>query len=127
MNALWFSRHQPSAEQLGEIATKGFTLVDVESGVALGARSIESGDDCRAIVESLLALKAKHSAKAVFGVFPTPILGWAFRDAEQAILLGDWSRSPISLWAAWNVTRTPEGGKPTFCHKTWQTVGVLTA
>lgn len=49
--AVWFSRHEPTAEQLAEIGRRGYELVDVPAGMKLGGMAINSHDDL-AVVET---------------------------------------------------------------------------
>ena len=44
---------------------------------------------------------------------------------DLAIRLGDYAGTELSCYAAWNVQRSTEGGKPTFEHRRWCFVGVL--
>lgn len=125
MNALWFSRHAPTEEQLAEISAKGFSLCALEEGTALGAVAIdENGPD---VVGALRALAVWVNARAVFGVFPTPILGAAFALVRPCLDVEHYvTRETVALYAAHNVSRTPEGAtRPTFAHKEWVQVGVL--
>ncbi len=125
--ALWFSRHSPTPEQIGEITSRGFALTkeSVEAGLALGSRSIETDEDLCSVLSSLRALAWADDAQAIFGVFPTPVLGSLHNTSYSAVLAGDYSPRDIPCFAAWNVSRTPEGGRPTFTHKQWVLVGLI--
>ena len=129
-HALWFSRHAPTPEQLEEISAKGFSLCALEEGAALGSIAID--ENLFEVVESLSNLALRETAKAIFGVFPTPVLGYAFQSVKpftEAFFQGPngfTEAGAILLFAAHNVSRTPEGAtKPTFSHKEWVQVGVL--
>jgi hypothetical protein len=101
----------------------GWQIVGISEGMALGAVNID--DNAEAVAESIRALAREHGATAVFGVFPTPILALGNQVALAAILDGFLAEGALSLSASHNVSRTPEGGKPTFCHKAWHPVGWL--
>jgi hypothetical protein len=109
--AIWFSRHQPSPSQLEEISL-GYQLADLEEGMALGGRSLDSHADVARVLRDLQTLIERHEASAVFGVFPTPLLG-EFVDCQEG----------TPFFASWNVNRAPEGQKPQFTHKKWVLIG----
>lgn len=121
MNALWFSRHAPTSAQLEEISAKGFTLCAFEEGTALGSIAIDG--NLGEVIDALCDLVQRENAAAVFGVFPTPVLGYAFTMAK---IYPEDVRKAVPLFASHNVSRTPEGAaRPTFAHKAWVQVGVL--
>jgi hypothetical protein len=136
----------------------GWQIVGIPEGMALGAINID--DNAADVAESIRALAREHGARehgarAVFGVFPTPLLalgaavvagvsipfiqrrakagfpplparwhkGWQGKEttAPQKVDLA----VCMPLFASHNVSRTPEGGKPTFYHKAWHTVSWL--
>jgi len=123
MNALWFSRHQPTAAQVAEIEARGYTLVAIEEGMRLGAIPINSTEQVQLVWQDLVALaRAGYSAHAVFGVFPVPLAAtWLKAGTVQACD----GLQPIPTYGAWNVQRSTEGGRPTFCHKEWMHVGFM--
>lgn len=117
-NAIWFSRHKPTAEQLREIEAIPYQLVGIEEGMALGARALTSDEDVKAVMDGIAQQLVAHKAEAIFGVFPTPILAWWDEGAEQARYMES-SVPRYPCFAAWNVQRSEEGKPPTFCHKKW--------
>ena len=124
--AVWFSRHHPTVAQIKEIEALGFSLVEVETGMSLGGMSLEGDAGVEACVAGIRELAHRHGAGAVFGVYPTPVMAIAFQKALESVERGDIvPNALLTLFAAWNVTRSIEGGKPTFCHKKWQEIGVL--
>lgn len=117
-NAIWFSRHKPTAEQLQEIAAGPYQLVGIEEGMALGAKVLASEADVTAVMDGIAKNLEAFEAEAVFGVFPTPILAqWDLR-AEQAHFMG-YNVPWYPCFASWNVQRSEEGKPPTFSHKQW--------
>jgi hypothetical protein len=119
--AIWFSRHMPTAAQMSEIAHRGLDLVGVEEGMDLGAQSLETEEDVVRCVQRIREVAAWYGASEVFGVFPTPILSEGMCKRQTC---PDDSNC-LALFAAWNVMRSVDGGKPTFSHKEWQWVGIL--
>lgn len=119
--AVWFSRHQPTADQIEDALSLGFAIEAIEMGIALGSRDIQTMEDLGEVLSELRALVDKTGAEAVFGVFPAPVASSLYM--ELCSFRPESRRVP--LYAAWNVSRTPEGGKPTFQHKCWMEVGQL--
>ena len=126
MNAVWFSRHNPTPAQLEEISSKGYALGEIApEGARLGEVSIDSPEEAEAIASALLAECRAKGAVAVFGVFPTPILALSFDLLREAVGRGDFFPGTVTLFAAHNVQRSQEGGRPTFTHAGWKPVGIL--
>lgn len=123
--AIWFSRHTPTAEQLNEIADMGLNLVCINEGVALGSVNLNTAEDSRSAIAQLIELYTRENARAIFGVFPTPILAAMYDTAEMAVLRGDWRGRDVICFASWNVQRSADGGKPTFHHKQFSVIGRL--
>ena len=122
--ALWFSRHAPSAAQLAEIAAMGYELAAQEDGIRLGARTLADDGDLNAVLSALLGLASTHGAEACFGVFAAPVQECLHRTANDAVQAGEWGK-PLPCYAAWNVQRSTDGGKPTFEHRRFCCVGAL--
>jgi hypothetical protein len=69
-------------------------------------------------------LASEHEAEAVFGVFAAPVQECLHRTANDAVVAGEWGRV-LTCYAAWNVQRSVDGGKPTFEHRRFCCVGAL--
>ena len=123
--AIWFSRHAPSAAQLAEIAAMGYEISAQDVGLRLGSRNLADGYDVHAVLLALLGLAAEHGAEACFGVFAAPMQECLHRTANDAVQAGAWGRV-LTCYAAWNVQRSQDGGKPTFAHRRFCCVGALT-
>jgi hypothetical protein len=123
--AIWFSRHQPTAGQLDDASCMGFEISVTTEMTALASLSIETDADVDRIDN---ALQDAHCA--VFGVFAAP-LQERLTACAQAEVLDTAENQPDerAIWSpcfsAWNLTRTPEGGKPTFTHHKWVLVGKI--
>ena len=122
-NVIWFSRHQPSAEQLAEIASMGWQIAAIEDGIRLGAMNIQDDGDVLAVGSALLALVAEADAVAIIGVWTAPMQEALARTAQDSVRLGEWRGLPC--YAAWNISRPVEGGKPVFEHRRFCCVGRL--
>jgi len=129
--SIWFSRHQPTADQIADASAMGFEIVAIEPGKALGAVDIRNNGDVKAVVSGVLAQVAEHKAAAIFGVPSAPILAQFARTAADAVQRGvlapvdGQENGDVPFFAAWNVSRSVEGGKPTFAHQSWCLVGHL--
>lgn len=129
--AVWFSRHQPTADQIADAERLGYTITAIETGKTLGAVDIRDNGDVKAVVSGVLAQVAEHKAAAIFGVPAAPILAQFARTAADAVQRGAFvapdgqENGDVPFFAAWNVQRASEGGKPTFEHRQWVLVGHL--
>lgn len=129
--AIWFSRHQPTGDQIADASAMGFEIVAIEAGRVLGAVDIRDNGDVTAVVSGVLAQVAEHKAAAIFGVPSAPILAQLARTAADAVQRGALApvdgqeNGDVPVFAAWNVSRSVEGGKPTFAHRSWALVGHL--
>lgn len=116
--AVWFSRHAPTTAQLADVRLLGHHLVDVETGMDLGQMAVNSFADRDAMMGALLNYVVRNGAQAIFGVAPTPILNAMHREVLA-------SRRTVPFYAAWNVARSADGGKPTFEHFLFEEVGAF--
>lgn len=123
--ALWFSRHAPSAAQVQEIAAMGYEIAAQDDGLRLGAMNLADDGDLNAVLSAVLGLAAEHGAEACFGVFAAPVQECLHRTANDAVQAGEWPKA-LTCYAAWNVQRSTDGGKPTFAHLRFCCVGALT-
>ncbi len=101
--AIWFSRHQPTAEQVSDAEWFGYEITGISEGILAGSKNMADNPDVWAAIEFC-------RGKTVFGVFPSPLRAAWFAAPSQ---------SPASAFEAWNVSRSVEGGKTTFEHKNW--------
>ena len=122
--AVWFSRHAPSAAQLAEIAAMGFEIAGLADGPRLGSMTLADDGDLNAVLTAVLGLAAEHGAEACYGVFAAPVQECLHRTADDAVQTGEWGK-PLTCYAAWNIQRSQDGGKPTFEHLRFCCVGAL--
>lgn len=120
-NVIWFSRHQPTDAQLAEIAGMGWQIADLEAGLRLGSMNLLDDGDVLAVGSDLLDLVADHAAVAIIGVWTAPMQEALARTAQDSVRLGEWRGVPC--YAAWNISRPVEGGKPVFEHRRLCCVG----
>ncbi len=122
MTAIWFSRHPATATQVAEIQGMGFELDSDPKWMELASRQLQTEADVSAVVAELEAFSAgagPRDARAIFGVFAAPIQA-ACNKAEP-----DDGTVLTPCYSAWNVTRTVEGGKPTFEHRKFCRTGQI--
>ena len=123
-NAIWFSRHNPTDEQVADLAATGIALERIPEGIALGSTTL-TDENSEAVIRQLVTLAKASGARRVYGVFSTHIMAKAFDLAMRCVANGDCYPGLITLFAAYNAARTPEGGVATFQHGGWKAVGVL--
>jgi hypothetical protein len=109
---------------LAEVAAMGYAIAAQDDGLRLGAMNLADDGDLNAVLSAVLALAAEHDAEAVFGVFAAPVQECLHRTANDAVQAGEWG-TPLACYAAWNVQRSQDGGKPTFEHRRFCCVGAL--
>jgi hypothetical protein len=119
IDVVWFSRHAPSKEQLADLAATGHQIVGLAEGMALGAMSVNDQKDLDELSRQLVGLISKYGAQALYGVFATPMQAKLVENAVGRSGYG------VSCFAAWNTSRSEEGGKPTFAHKAFLWVGIF--
>ena len=122
--AIWFSRHAPTEAQVAEIAAMGYEIAALDDGLRLGAMNMTDDGDLSAVLSALLALATEHGAEACFGVFAAPVQECLHRTANDAVQAGEWGPG-LRCYAAWNVQRSADGGRPTFEHRRFCCVGAL--
>lgn len=108
--AIWFSRHALTEEQAEEIAAAGYEVISDAKVSEMAKQNITSEEEVMNIVDSFMELR-NHGVNRIYGVFPP-----ALRSALLA-WTGMFGGNTVELWEAWNITRSPDGGKPTFEHK----------
>ena len=108
--AVWFSRHSITAEQAEEIASAGYEIFEDAKIAAFAAMNITSDEEITEVIKYMQLLK-NSGVQRFYGVFPavlrSALLAWT----------GMFGGNTLELWEAWNITRSPDGGKPTFEHK----------
>lgn len=124
--AIWFSRHAPTEAQIAELEERGYQIAALDKGMALGAMSMDDDGDVYAVGQALLGLCTETGSVLVAGVFAAPMQEVLYRAAEIAVQAGDWG-DVVPCLAAWNVMRSPDGGKPTFEHRRFVQVGALSS
>jgi len=128
--AIWFSRHQASTEQIVDAARMGYSLTVTPEGTSLGTLDLRDTGDVLACVSGLLGHCADTGAVAIFGVFAAPILAQLARTSADIRQRGECVEPEDGMgdypcFAAWNIMRSVEGGKPTFEHSQWLEIGRL--
>ena len=113
--AIWFSRHQPTAKQLAEIAKLGFELVQTNELTRMAGKSLKTQQQVADLL-SVFYHWRNSGTSAVFGVFATPVQSLLYLYEGSGLV-------QLKFYSAWNVKRTPPGGKPTFQHKKFVLVG----
>ena len=122
--AVWFSRHSPTDDQVAGLAATGIALERIPEGIALGSATL-TDENCKETIRQLVTLAKSCGARRIYGVFSTHIMAESFDLAMRCVANGDCYPGLITLFAAHNAARTPEGGAATFQHAGWKAVGVL--
>lgn len=118
-NIIRFSRHQPTTDQLAECERRGWNVAGLDEGVRLGAMNLLDDGDVHAVTTALLTLADEHNAAAIIGVWAAPMLEKLSQWTSESLY------KDIPCYAAWNISRPAEGGKPVFEHRRLCFVGRL--
>lgn len=109
--AVWFSRHSMTAEQAEEIAAAGYEIHNDAKIAEFAGMNLASDEEVMEIIKYMMLLRDRYAVNRFYGVFPpalrSSLLAWT----------GMFGGNTLELWEAWNVQRSPDGGKPTFEHK----------
>lgn len=109
--AVWFSRHAITSEQAEEIASAGYEIYKDSFVARMATANMTSDEEVMEVIMYMQLLKDRAGIRRFYGVFPP-----ALRSALLA-WTGKFGGNTIELWEAWNIQRSPDGGKPTFEHK----------
>lgn len=71
----------------------------------------------------LVDLVGRERAERIYGVFSAPIQEKLLDTHFAAVHRGDFTGTEVPCFSAWNVSRTVDGGKPTFHHQRFCLVG----
>lgn len=107
---VWFSRHEITAEQTAEIAAAGYEVIEDAKMSTIARKNLASDEE---VMETVMYMQQllRSGVQRFYGVFPP-----ALRSALLA-WTGMFGGNTLELWEAWNIQRSPDGGKPTFEHK----------
>ena len=120
--AIWFSRHNPTEEQIANASNMGYEFVAIKKGKILASIDIESIELIEATMKSVMKLTKKHKAYAVFGEFPAIVQSYiAFVSSTRK--RNPWPTEDILYCTSWNVQKSVGCGNLTFVHKRWCQVG----
>lgn len=108
--AIWFSRHEMTAEQAAEIAAAGYEVVKDSKFTEFAGHNMTSDEEVMETIKYMMLLR-NSGVQRFYGVFP-PVLR-----AKLLAWTGTFGGNTLELWEAWNVQRSPNGGKPSFEHK----------
>ena len=115
--AVWFSRHPLTEGQRKEIEGLGYVITEAKELASLEIRDYR---DANFVMRQLALMKPT----AIFGVFTAVILKALFEETSYfGVDIVGMKRPIVVVYSAWNVQRTPEGGKPTFEHKEFLRIG----
>lgn len=100
-----------TAEQAEEIAAAGYEIFEDAKIAAFAAMNMTSDEEVMEVIMYMMLLRDRYAVNRFYGVFPP-----ALRSALLA-WTGKFGGDTIELWEAWNIQRSPDGGKPSFEHK----------
>lgn len=115
-----FTRHKLTDVQRAEIEATLRAGEEVIDMTELAARNIMSMDEAGEIADLLVAEARRapwHTPVRLFGVLPAPIRAALCRREEPVCEVD--VAPKLSIFEAFNVSRSPEGGAPTFEHVCW--------
>lgn len=117
-----FTRHRLTDVQRAEIEARfvrgGEEIVDMGDLASINITSMEQAGE----IADLLVAEARrapwHTPVRLFGVLPAPLRAALCRREEPVCSEVDVS-SKLVVYESFNVSRSQEGGRPTFEHRRW--------
>ena len=105
----------------------------VAEGMEVGGRGLQDENDVAQAIGAIQALVAEYGVVAIYGVFPAALQealahrmeSYAVRIADSATGEYDPADAGVPCFAAWNIMRAADGGRPTFEHRRFCYVGRL--
>lgn len=108
---VWFSRHALTEAQAEEIAAAGYEVVKDSKFTEFAGHNMTSDEEVREVIMYIELLRDRAGIRRFYGVFPAVIRSALLTWREK------FGGDPVELWEAWNIQRSPDGGKPSFEHK----------
>ena len=108
---VWFSRHDMTESQSAEIAAAGYEIYKDDFVSRMATANMTSDEEVMDVVMYIQLLRDRIGVERFYGVFPPALRSALLTWREK------FGGAPVELWEAWNVNRSPDGGKPTFEHK----------
>ena len=108
---IWFSRHDMTEAQAAEIAAAGYEVYKDAFVAKMATANMTSDEEVMEVITYIYLLRDRAGIRRFYGVFP-PVLRSALLTWREKF-----GGLPIELWEAWNIQRSPDGGKPSFEHK----------
>ena len=106
---------------MDDAAVMGFQITVTPEATEMASVSLETEEQVNRVISFL-----QSNNCAVFGVFAAPVQAHLTMMVQLAALKAvdcdDWE-GWYPCFSAWNITRSVEGGKPTFTHYKWVWVG----
>jgi hypothetical protein len=121
---LWFSRHEITAAQVADLESLRYEVVTDAKATALASQNLTL-TNYQHVSAQLMAIAKEMECHTIAGVFPTLILKEAWDQTRFFVHRSGTLGEGITLLAAHNETRSAEGGKPTFVHGGFFSVGLL--
>jgi len=122
--AIWYSRREPTKAEKVDAEMMGFEIAGIPVGTETAKISLETGEDVMNVVCKIRQIAKANDAKTIFGVFPPPIMGEAYKTA--AGMNGTPQiNEPLALYQSWFVKINETEGKKWFRHKEYVFVGWL--
>ena len=109
--AVWFSRHAMTEAQSAEIAAAGYEVVKDSKFTEFAGHNMTSDEEVMEVIMYMQLIRDRGGVTRIYGVFP-PIIRAALLTWREKF-----GGAPVELWEAWNIQRSPDGGKPSFEHK----------
>lgn len=97
--------------QSAEIAAAGYEVMEDCKLRDYASMNITSENDVMEVIMYIQLLRDRAGIRRFYGVFPAVIRSALLTWREK------FGGDPVELWEAWNVNRSPDGGKPSFEHK----------
>ena len=120
--ALWYSRYEPTPEQLEDMKATNRQLIQLDELKEAAMMTLQNDSHVEAIVCRLKKLIKEYNIQEVYGFFPIPFVPYLTLSHESLLKMHNNEIEPVPCFSAWYIKNEQDS---TFFHYQWVAVGYL--